>query len=184
MKKSILFILVLISVFIILIYRGQHIQLVHKESNEEYYQVFVYPNDFIELPETDYLLPESLRESVTYHVVTDSFIPLLSLYNRDGMIVSYSTYIQQESLPAVLFSVKEFQIDFFDKDYSSWTLIEANDTACLYSFAAESSTYYLILTDSKAIELSWTNMPYAQSYSDFNDEIYNSIIETYEALSQ
>lgn len=184
MKKSILFILVFISIFIILIYRGQYIQLVHKEKHEEYYQVFVYPNDFIELPETDYLLPESLCESVTYHVVTDSFIPLLSLYNRDGMIVSYGTYIEQESLPAVLFSVKEYRIDFFDKDYSSWTLIEVNDNACLYSLAAEPNFYYLILTDSKAIELSWTNMLYAQSYSTFNDEIYNSIIETYRILSQ
>lgn len=181
MKKSMLIILGICSFVLLLFYRGMHIRAVYQE---DYVMVVVEPDYLIELPETDFLLPESLSKSVTYSVITDSFTPLLSWYNRKGIIVSYGTTITQESLPVIHFFVEEYQRDYFDEDVSSWELVDFKNNVSLLSYSTETSFYYLMITDEKVIKTGWINQPFAESYTGFSEEIYNSIIETYEALSE
>jgi len=38
--------------------------------------------------------------------------------------------------------------------------------------------------DDQALKIGWINQPFAESYTGFSEEIYNSIIETHEALSK
>ena len=183
MKKTILFIFSFICIFIFLVYRGMHILCFVSQDYDNYYEIYINPSPLIELPKTDFYLPDSLSENAFYYVITDSFIPLFSLYNRNAIITSCSFEISQNSLPHISFFVKEYNTEYFDEDISAYELIDSSDQVSLHYYDGDYCFYYLIITDSKIIKFCWINQPYAESYSTFSSEVYDWIMETYSILN-
>ena len=160
-----------------LIYRNQKIECTLIDT--EYQTVIVREGFLIEEPVLDFELPEN-AQLVYHYITTDSFIPVLALYNRNAEQVFTNAYIYHHNTLASMIQIIETKSTAPVEFHGEWTLLEINEKASL-SFSEDNQyKYYQILLKEKEIRISFQK----RNDSEFSEsEIIECIEQNYQRLS-
>lgn len=181
MKKKTITALIAFTLFVgcYLFYRNTKITC-HVEKNVDYQSVSIHKGLFIEEPVHDFQLPKN-AQGTSYLITTDTFIPVLALYNRNPVQTFIFTYLYHNNSLASWIEIIETDRNFPVQFDSQWKVLEKNDNASLSFSETDEYKYYQILLDTKEIRISLQK----RSHSDeIEDEFYQCIIDNFQRLSQ
>ncbi len=179
MKKSkLLFLILLFLIGGFLIYRNQKIECTLIDA--EYQTVIVREGLLIEEPVLDFELPEN-AQLIYHYITTDSFIPVLALYNRNAEQVFTNAYLYHHNTLASMIRIIETKntapVEFHDE----WTLLETNEKASL-SFSEDNDyKHYQIRLKEKEIRITFDKR---NDFESVEPEIIECIMKNYQRLSQ
>lgn len=180
MKKiTIILIACLFCIGSLLFYRNQRITCFY-EKNAEYQTVKVQQGLFIEEPHHSFQLPKN-AQGTDYLITTDTFIPVLALYNRNAVQTFITTYLfHNNSLASQiqLIETDKYNPVRFDKN---WELLEKTDKSSLSYSEEENYKHYRILLETKEI---YITLQKRMNSEIVEPEIIECIMENYSRLSE
>ncbi len=178
-KGSIVLIALLFCICGLLFYRNQKIRCFY-EKNAEFQSVSITPALFIEEPHHSFQLPKN-AQGTYYLITTDTFIPVLALYNRNAVQTFIYTYLYHNNSLASQIQIVEtdkYNPVQFDKN---WEVLEKTDKTSLSYNEEENYKHYRILLETKEIYITFQKRMNSEIVEP---EIIECIEENYKRLSQ
>lgn len=180
MKKPMYYLSTCILIFSIglLFYRNHKIQCMPIDA--DYQAVMIHPGFLIEEPVQDFVLTTDFQIS-HYYITTDSYTPILALYNRHAVQVFTYAYIYHRNALASAIQIIETNHNSPVEFSGKWTLLKTSEKSSLSYSEDDQYKYYQILLEQKEIRISFSK----RNDSEFvESEIIECIEQNYQRLSQ